>query len=181
MRTMISLLGFSCVTAALTFAPAADKAPAVLGRKIAEFTLPDAAGAPVGSGKFKDAKALVVLFVGTECPISNAFMPRLAELSKEYSPRGVQFLAINANRQDSPADVARHFKENHLPFPVLKDAGNRIADQFGALRTPEAFLLDGDRVIRYHGRIDDQFGAGFQTVDPDSSRSCHRSRRAARR
>ena len=106
------------------------------------------------------------MFVGTECPISNAFMPRLAELSKEYTPKGVQLLAINANRQDSPARVADHAKENRLPFPVLKDAGNRIADLFGAQRTPEAFLLDSKRVIRYHGRIDDQFGIGFKRSAP---------------
>ncbi len=168
MRKTIGLLGMA---AALSFVyagdkEAGDKAPAVLGRKIADFKLPDAAGSPVDSAKFKEAKALVVVFMGTECPISNAFMPRLADLSKQYARRGVQFLAINANRQDTPARVAAHAKENKLPFPILKDAGNRIADQFGAQRTPEAFLLDSDRIIRYHGRIDDQFGIGFKRSTP---------------
>ena len=168
MKKIVSLVTLIGVLIALssTFAQPADKAAPVLGRKIADFSLPDAAGVTVESSKFKDAKALVVVFVGTECPISNAYMPRLAELSKEYAGKGVQFLAINANRQDTPGMVAEHAKKNGVPFPVLKDAGNRIADLFGAQRTPTAFVLDGQRVIRYAGRIDDQFGAGFKRSTP---------------
>ena len=48
--------------------------------------------------------------------------------------------------------------EHKIEFPLLKDAGNVIADQFGAVRTPEVFVLDADRVVRYWGRIDDQYG-----------------------
>ncbi|CAN5455000.1 redoxin domain-containing protein [soil metagenome] len=166
MKAMIALLGLISVSAAISICADADKAPAVLGRKIADFSLPDAKGTRVELAQFKQAKAIVVVFVGTECPISNSYLPRLAELSKQYADKGVQFLAINANRQDSPARVGEHAKENALPFPVLKDAGNRIADQFGAVRTPEAFVLDADRAIRYHGRIDDQYGVGFKRPAP---------------
>ena len=159
MKKVVSLLGIIGVLSTLSssFAQAAEKPTPVIGRKIADFKLPDAAGVSVKLGKYKDAKALVVVFVGTECPISNAYMPRLAELSKQYLSQGVQFLAINSNRQDTPAKVAEHAKENGLPFPVLKDAGNRIADLFGAQRTPTTFVLDGQRIIRYDGRIDDQY------------------------
>ena len=137
----------------------------MLGRKLAEFVA-RCAGNPINSAQFKDAKALVVVFMGTECTISNSFMPRLAELSNTYAAKGVQFLAINSNRQDTPVQVAAHAKENKLPFPVLKDVGNRIADQFGALRTPECFLIDASHIVRYHGRIDDQFGTGFKRSAP---------------
>src|SRR5262249_31348808 len=51
-------------------------------------------------------------------------------------------------------------------FPVLKDFDGRAADAFGATRTPEAFVLDANRVIRYHGRIDDQYGVGFRRDKP---------------
>jgi peroxiredoxin/mono/diheme cytochrome c family protein len=168
MKKIVSLLALIGVLSqfSLSFANAADKPAGVLGRKIADFSLTDSAGAAVHSTKFKDAKALVVVFVGTECPISNAYMPRLSELSKQFASRGVQFLAVNANRQDTPARVAEHSKENGLPFPVLKDVGNRLADQMGAQRTPDAFVLDGTRVVRYHGRIDDQFGTGFKRAAP---------------
>jgi peroxiredoxin/mono/diheme cytochrome c family protein len=106
----------------------------------------------------KESKIIVVVFIGTECPINNAYMPRLAELHKSYAAKGVQFLAINSNRQDTVERIAKHAKEFALPFPVLKDEGSKVADQFGAQRTPEAFLLDTERKIRYQGRIDDQFG-----------------------
>src|SRR5207237_9564842 len=78
-----------------------------------------------------------------------------------YSDKGVHFLAVNANKQDTEAKIAEHAKEYKIPFPVLKDANYAAADRFGARRTPEAFVLDGELKIRYQGRIDDQFGVGF--------------------
>src|SRR5262245_3961220 len=75
-------------------------APAAPGKTLDAFTLKDAAGKPVALADFKDKKAIVVLFLGTECPINNSYMPRLAELHKEYTDKGVQFLAVNSNRQD---------------------------------------------------------------------------------
>ena len=68
---------------------------------------------------------MVVVFAGTECPINNAYMPRLGELHKQYSPKGVQFLAVNANVQDTPGPHRAHAKKNDVPFPVLKDTANR--------------------------------------------------------
>src|SRR5262249_32120319 len=53
-----------------------------------------------------------------------------------------------------------------LPFPVLKDADQKVADLFGAKRTPEAFVVDATGAVRYRGRIDDQFGIGFQRAKP---------------
>src|SRR5262249_49519895 len=90
----------------------------------------------------KDRKAVVLVFLGTECPLSNAFVPVLAGLSREYVDKGVAFLGINANSQDTPARVAEHARQNEVPFPVLKDPGNRLADRLGARRTPEALVLD---------------------------------------
>ena len=115
---------------------------------------------------FKDKKAIVLLFTGTECPINNSYLITLGKLHEEYRDKGVQFLAINSNSQDSASRVAEHARANEVPFPVLKDEGNRVADQLGAKRTPEALVLDAERVVRYRGRIDDQFGVGFQRAKP---------------
>ena len=71
-------------------------------------------------------KAVVVAFVGTECPISNAYMPRLVELHKEFADKGVTFVAVNANVQDTAERVAAHAKKHNLPFPVLKDGVKRM-------------------------------------------------------
>jgi peroxiredoxin/mono/diheme cytochrome c family protein len=136
------------------------------GKPIPAFTLKDTAGHPVSLADYKDAKAVVIIFIGTECPINNAYMPRLTELHRAYSSHGVQFLAINSNQQDTPQRVAEHARQHGIPFPVLKDPVSAVADQFGAKRTPEAFVLDAERRIRYHGRIDDQFGVGYQRPKP---------------
>src|SRR5262249_46615560 len=62
--------------------------------------------------------------------------------------------------------VSAHAQERDIPFPVLKDFDNKVADALGARRTPEVFLLDATRVIRYHGRIDDQYGLNYQRAEP---------------
>ncbi len=110
----------------------------------------------------RNARAVVVVFLGTECPVSNAYVPILAALHRLYSPKGVVFVGINSNQQDDATAVAKHSKEYALPFPVLKDDGATVADRFRAERVPEAFVLDGNRTVRYRGRIDDQFGKGIK-------------------
>jgi peroxiredoxin len=145
---------------------AADKEPNSLGKKVADFSLRDTHGHDVRLASFKDKKAIVVVFAGTECPINNQYMSRLGELQKAYAERGVQFLLINSNRQDDAKHVAEHAKQYAIPFPVLKDVENCVADQFGAQRTPEAFILDARGTIRYQGRIDDQYGILYQRPAP---------------
>jgi peroxiredoxin len=130
------------------------------------FTLKDTSGTEWSLKDQQSAKAIVVVFIGTECPINNAYMPRLAELHKKYSSRGVAFVALNANSQDTPVRVAAHAKEHNISYPVLKDIANRVADDFDARRTPEAFVLDSSGRILYRGRIDDQFGIGYRRPDP---------------
>lgn len=137
------------------------------GKKIDNFTLTDArTQKSVSLADFKDRKAIVVIFMGTECPINNNYAPRLAEFHKEYAAKGVQFLGINANMQDTPDRIAAHAKKYEIPFPLLKDSGNVVADKLGAQRTPEAVILDAGGVVRYQGRIDDQFGIGFKRAQP---------------
>jgi peroxiredoxin len=114
----------------------------------------------------KDKKAVVVLFIGTQCPINNAYMPKLAEMEKEYRDKGVQFVAINSNEHDSVETIAKHAKKHGLTFPVLRDDKHLVALRFGVQRHPTAYVLDADRKVRYEGRIDDQFGIGYQRNQP---------------
>jgi peroxiredoxin len=137
-----------------------------LGKAITKFDLKDIDGKTWTLANLQGKKAVVVLFLGTQCPINNAYLPRLAEMHKTYADKGVLFLAINANKQDSWEKIAAHAKEYALPFSVLKDSDYQATDLFGARRTPEAFVLDGSLKIRYQGRIDDQFGVGFQRPEP---------------
>src|SRR5262249_14205232 len=129
---------------------------------VASFTLKDVrTDRPVSLADFKDRKAIVLVFLGTECPVNNAYLTVLAGLARSYEGKGVAFLGVNANRQDTPDRVVTHAKKYAIPFPVLKDVNNTVADQLGAKRTPEAIVLDGGRRIVYRGRIDDQFGIGY--------------------
>jgi peroxiredoxin len=144
----------------------ADLSPPAIGAKVADVAMRDVDGRQRTLAEYKDKKAVVVVFVGTECPLANLYFPTLAQMQRTYSDRSVQILAINSNDQDSFADVVAHARERKLPFPVLKDNEQKAADAFGARRTPEVFLLDGGFIIRYRGRIDDQYGYTYRRAAP---------------
>jgi peroxiredoxin len=138
---------------------------------IPDFALKDSRGVEHRLSELKDSegqppKFVVVAFLGTECPLAKLYGPRLTKLLEDYAKRGVAVVALNSNRQDSLADIAGYVHDLKVTFPVLKDAGNRIADAFGAERTPEVFVLDAKHVVRYHGRIDDQYGVGTARKEP---------------
>ena len=137
-------------------APAADRS--AVGIRIRSFTLRDQRGTQVSLQKHAEGKIAVVAFVGTECPLVALYGPRLAELAAEYESKGVAFLGIDSNEQDTRAEVFAWTQKAGIEFPVIKDIGCKVADHFGAKRTPEVFVLDRDRVVRYRGRIDDQYG-----------------------
>ena len=110
---------------------------------------------------FDEAELLVVAFMGTECPLAKLYADRLVEMQQAYADRGVAFLMVMSNRQDSNAEIAAFARRHAIEFPVLKDAGNKLADRLGAERTPEVFVFDASRNLQYHGRIDDQYGIGY--------------------
>jgi peroxiredoxin len=165
MRRIIPL-GTALILIPALLAGADSKPSDKSSRQVSAFTLKDAEGKEWSLKDHRAKKAIVVIFLGTECPINNAYLPRLAELHKTYAPRDVAFVAINANSQDTPVRMAKHAKEHGIPFPVLKDTANILADQFGARRTPEVFVLDGADKVLYQGRIDDQYGRGFVRPTP---------------
>ena len=125
-------------------------------KRIEAFTLPDYNGKKIALDEYNNAKAIVIMFIATECPVSNAYNARYNELWKDYSSQGVVFLGINSNKAESSEDIREHAKENSFEFPILKDHQNIIADKFDAQRTPEIFVLTPQSyTIVYHGRIDD--------------------------
>ncbi|MGH7595853.1 MAG: thioredoxin family protein [bacterium] len=102
----------------------------------------------------KGKKAVVVMFISTRCPYSNAYNERMAKLFDDYNKKEVAIIGINANSTESLDDARTHTEQNKFAFPVLKDEGNAVADAYGAQFTPEIFVLDGNLTLRYHGRID---------------------------
>jgi peroxiredoxin len=135
---------------------------------IGDFSLADYHGKTYSLVDFKDKPILVVAFVGSECPLAKLYGPRLEELAKEYGPRGVAFLGIDPNAQDGVTQIAAYARQHGITFPILKDLNNLASDRFTARRTPEVFVLDSQRVIRYRGRIDDQYAIGVQRDKPQS-------------
>ena len=162
-QTTMQALLFLLATVVAGAAPGErDSVPPSIGARVPDVAMQDIDGQHRTLGEYKNKKAIIAVFVGTECPLANLYLPTLAEMQKHYGAKGVQVLAINSNDQDSFAEVVAHARERKPPFPVLKDADQRAADAFGARRTPEAFLLDGSLTIRYRGRIDDQYGYTYR-------------------
>jgi peroxiredoxin len=140
-----------------SLATAADTSGTPIGKKVESFSLPDFHGKAHSLDDYKD-QLVVVAFIGVECPLAKSYAPRLRDLAAEFEKQGVTFLAVDSNLQDSLTELGAFARINNLTFPVLKDLNNEVADRLGAVRTPEVFLLDKERVIRYWGRIDDQYG-----------------------
>ncbi len=137
-----------------------------IGNTIENVQLTDLSGNSLSLYDFKGHPAVTIIFVSTRCPVSNAYNERMAALAKEYGSRGVQFIGINANRNEPPQEVSQHAREKGLNFLIVKDPGNRVADYLGASVTPEVYLLDANWVLRYHGRIDDsQEASGIRSQD----------------
>ena len=126
-----------------------------------DFRLQDHRGAWHTLEEARDRKVVVLAFLGTECPLAEAYAPRLAELARDFGKRGVAFFGIDSNEQDGPVAIGRFSEKHGLPFPMLKDVGNGLADRVGAERTPEVLVLDGSRAVVYRGRIDDQYAIGI--------------------
>ncbi len=140
--------------------------PEVQPTTIRPFELPDSEGRPYRLSDGKDHPLLVVAFLGVDCPLSRLYGARLGDLARQFEPRGVAFVGIDPNPQDAPADVARFAATHQIPFPVLRDAAGTVADQFGARRLPEVFVLDARRAVRYRGRVDDQYTINSRRAAP---------------
>ncbi len=128
---------------------------------IETFTLATHRGVEWSLNDMADSKLVVVAFLGTECPLAKLYGPRLADLHAKFADKGVAFVGVNSNTQDSITEITTYAAKHGIPFPLLKDVGNRVADQFAAERTPEVFVLDQQRTVRYRGRIDDQYLVGL--------------------
>jgi len=137
---------------------AKEDASKLVGKKVDNFSLQDFRGKSHALDEVKDKKLVVVAFLGVECPLSKLYAPRLAELSKTYGEKGVAFIGVDPNRQDAITEMAHFAKVHNVEFPLLKDLNNVLADQLGATRVPQVFVLDASRTVRYVGRIDDQYG-----------------------
>ena len=103
--------------------------------------------------------ALAVVFYSTECPISNGFSPTLAAIANDHTADPLTMVGVCVDADIPAEDVAKHAREYSLNFPVVQDRDGSIIARFGAKFTPEVFVYDASKTLRYRGRIDDQYTA----------------------
>jgi len=153
--------------AALVLSGAVDASAKVgVGVRTPNFVLQDAQGETHALADFRDKKAVVLVFLGTECPVANLYVPDLVALQEKYADQGVQFIAMNPNPGDTAEEIAKHAEEYKLSLPVWIDKDGRVAQTLGVTRTPEVLLLDDRAAVRYRGRIDDRYGVDYKRNEP---------------
>ena len=140
--------------------------PKIVSTKLQDFELTDFRGRNWTLNDFPEDSFLVVAFLGTECPLAQFYATRLNAMAEKYSTESVRVIGVMSNRQDSLEEIAAFARRRDLSYPVVKDPANRFADQVGAERTPEVFVYDSERNLRYRGRVDDERGVAHQGLAP---------------
>ncbi len=137
-------------------------APIALESRLIPFALKGTDGRVHRADDFAKAKVFGVIFHCNHCPYAQAWESRLIQVQRDYAGRGIQLVLINANDPvkypgDSFEQMQRRAQDKQYPFPYLIDETQDVAKQYGATRTPEIFLFDEKRILRYHGAPDDNY------------------------
>jgi peroxiredoxin len=132
----------------------------VLGTSAPDFNLPDTQGNMVSLADFKEAPALLVIFMCNHCPFVKHILRVMVDLVKQYQAKGVAVVGINSNDienfpDDSPEKMAKVAKESGFTFPYLYDESQNVAQAYLAACTPDFFLFDKERKLVYRGQMDD--------------------------
>ncbi len=131
-----------------------------LGTAAPDFRLPDTGGRMASLSDFKNARALLVIFMCNHCPYVKHVRGELARLAREYQGKGVAVVGINANDadrypDDSPERMRAEVREAGYTFPYLYDETQEVAKAYEAACTPDCFLFDKNRRLAYRGQLDD--------------------------
>ena len=130
-----------------------------LGESAPDFSLPDTRGRNVSLNDFRDAPALLVIFMCNHCPFVKHIADELARLGQDYQSRGVAIVGINSNDvsaypDDSPERMRDEVEQRGYVFPYLFDQSQAVAKAYRAACTPDFFLFDADRRLVYRGQLD---------------------------
>jgi thiol-disulfide isomerase/thioredoxin len=139
---------------AVVAAAAAIVISGVCAGQVPDFAVTSVDGAKIGFASLR-GPVTVVAFISAKCPVSDAYNQRIIALYRDYSTKGVRFVFLNPNSNETADDLRKQARSAALPFPLYKDGDSRAADFFGAQTTPEFFVLDDRNEVRYHGAFDD--------------------------
>lgn len=133
-----------------------------LGDRAPYFALPGIDGQKHSLESFAAQKILAVFFTCNHCPYVQGWDDRVIALQRDFASKGVQFVGINSNEtknypEDSFEKMVIRAKEKKFNFVYLRDEDQSIARAYDAACTPEFFVFDSERRLRYHGRVDDNY------------------------
>jgi AhpC/TSA family len=103
------------------------------------------------------ARARVLIFVRTDCPITNRYAPELQRLSQEFGSRGAAFWLVYPDPAETAVSIERHRAAYNFPGTVLRDPRHSLVKLAHATTAPEAAVFDAGGKLLYHGRIDDRW------------------------
>ncbi len=111
---------------------------------------------------FKDFKILVIVFMCNHCPYVKAVINRLIDLQEKFLQKSVRFVGINPNDEinypeDSFENMKLFYRNYNMNFPYLRDETQEVAKLYDAVCTPDIYVYDSDRKLKYRGRIDDNW------------------------
>ncbi len=155
LKALVVVSLVALLLALVTVAFAAEKKGPAIGEKMPGFTLKDFQGKEHSLSKLK-GKIVVLDFSSQGCPWSRGTDITLKDIAKKYAARGIVFLGIDSHKGTSPKEIKEYADKNKIPFPILKDEGNKYADKVGATRTPEFYIVHKDGKLVYHGAYDDR-------------------------
>jgi len=121
-----------------------------------QFALRDTDGAIHQPDEWAHARAVVIFFVTTDCPLSNGYVPEMNRIEEAYAPRGVRIYAVQGDTTVSDQEVRQHARDFAFRFPVLLDPRQILSRFTGATITPQAAVLAPDGEVLYLGRIDNR-------------------------
>lgn len=133
-----------------------------IGDPAPAFSLPGTDGRMHSLEDLSDKPVLVVVFSCNHCPYVQAYEDRLVAIQRDYAASGVQLVAINSNDdvnypEDGFEQMVERARAKGFNFPYLRDASQAVARAYGATHTPQLFVFDRERTLRYTGKIDDNW------------------------
>jgi peroxiredoxin len=141
---------------------------AISGAPAPKFSLVDSAGVTHTDAEWRTARAAVLFFIATDCPISNGYVPEMNRIAHDYASRGVRVYAVMADTTTPLAEVQKHAKDYGFTFPVLLDPRQILVRFTGASVTPEAAVISSGAAMVYLGRVDNRV-EGFGSQRPQAT------------
>ncbi|MBI3839553.1 MAG: redoxin domain-containing protein [Planctomycetia bacterium] len=168
----MDLLVLSGLLAHTLFAAAASLAgppsvppPAAAAKRVPDFSLTDTKGAKHSLAEWRRGKAVLLFFIGTECPVSNGYAPQMQQFAAKYAALGVACYGVHCEKTLTAAEANKHAAEYGLTFTLLLDPSQILAQATGARVTPEAVVVSSEGKVLYRGRIDDRYASDGKRRD----------------